>query len=565
MESVVITEIDTREDARALVVSRAGQEYRLNSAAFPTREAARFCDGFPFSDGRRTVCLFGAGNSVIVSEILSRLDRHSKLLICEPCHDIYTLFDGRIHDERIILCDYESDRLSFREELIKNIDFYALETMLVCCHPIYDRAFAPEYLSFMKDINENRERLLVNRNTLARFRDSAPKHVLENLYTLEELRLVEDLKSILTPDIPVIIVSAGPSLDKNIELLREAKGHCLIFAVDTAMKYLLARDIYPDLSITIEPIKPIANYSDERCFDIPIVFDSESNPEIIGPHRSARILYNCRDYFKSLIMSIGREVHTDIQSGGSVATAAFAICYELGIRHIILIGQDLAYDGEFTHAGGVESKGINDNIGYDMTDGYYGGQVRTRSDWQGYRRWFEQAISLAEEEHTGIEVIDATEGGALIHGSTVMSLREAVDKYCTIDYDFAAKLQRLPGSFNAGEYKAMMAKHEEAVGHLPQVRECALRASALCEKIVSCGRVTGQEKSELLEAQKRCEGELMYPLIRNYAVTLVADEISTLLGDTSDSLNAVRAQKLGFDAIVTGCDFLTRILCERTQ
>ena len=56
------------------------------------------------------------------------------------------------------------------------------------------------------------------------------------------------------------------------------KGHSLIFAVDTALKYMMEHDIMPDLAITVEPVKPMANYEDDRCFDIPHVFDCESNP-----------------------------------------------------------------------------------------------------------------------------------------------------------------------------------------------------------------------------------------------------------------------------------------------
>ena len=151
-------------------------------------------------------------------------------------------------------------------------------------HPLYKEIFLHEYAGFIHAINDNRTRVMVNRNTLARFREDAPRNVITNLPMMEHANLVTELGKILPRDIPVIIVSAGPSLDKNIEELRRAKGHSLIFAVDTAMKYLLAKDIIPDLAITIEPIKPMANYEDERCFKVPHVFDNESNPQIVSKH-----------------------------------------------------------------------------------------------------------------------------------------------------------------------------------------------------------------------------------------------------------------------------------------
>ncbi|WP_373845633.1 6-hydroxymethylpterin diphosphokinase MptE-like protein, partial [Clostridium sp.] len=47
-------------------------------------------------------------------------------------------------------------------------------------------------------------------------------------------------------DIPAIIVSAGPSLDKNISELKRAEGKALIIATDAVLTTLKNHGIVPD-------------------------------------------------------------------------------------------------------------------------------------------------------------------------------------------------------------------------------------------------------------------------------------------------------------------------------
>jgi len=54
-------------------------------------------------------------------------------------------------------------------------------------------------------------------------------------------------------DVPIIIVSTGPSLDKNIDLLKEAKGRALIISAGSALRPLLMRNIKPDFFAIIDP------------------------------------------------------------------------------------------------------------------------------------------------------------------------------------------------------------------------------------------------------------------------------------------------------------------------
>ena len=512
-------------------------------------EAKQWADEIGYDGRDRAICLFGRGDGICEKELRSRLSSGSILLVYEP---------------------EKSDLIGFRDELQTRIDFYRQESLMICAHPLYRDIFRHEYAQFLHLINENRTRVMVNKNTMARFKENASRNVITNLPMLKNANLIDELKRILPIDVPVIIVAAGPSLDKNIEELKRAKGHCLIFAVDTAMKYLLAHDIMPDLGITIEPIKPMANYEDPRCFEVPHVFDCESNPEIVSKNSARKFIYNCRDYVKRLLLALGKNVPNDIASGGSVATAAFAICYQLGMRRIIMIGQDLAYQGEATHAGGVESKGINNNIGYELIEGIDGSKVRTRSDWLAYLRWFENAIALMKDMGKDMEVIDATEGGALIHGSKVMTLAEAIDEYCVLEYDFEKQLAKLPCLLNPREYDKLLKLVGKSTIELESVEAAAREAARLCEDELeklrneaekpSSGEIDKEVMNELTRARITCEKALLYPLINNYAVTGIAEEISRIRLEKTGPESELLQQKLAFEAIADACGYFTGIM-----
>lgn len=593
--------IATGESEPALVVETGDKVFRLNSAYSPTNEVQVWGRQFEAVSIKRVVCLFGLGTGLFAQELLGKLSKDSLLIIYEPdrsiidyCQEaaadgepaekrIFERIRAILGDCRVKLCVCSEDRLAFRELLFSQLDYYLVEGLTVTKHTVYDRLFEGEFLQFLHTVNEVREQILVNKNTLARFKDDAAKNVLSNMWILEKMNPAGQLKEILPREVPVIIVSAGPSLDRNVELLRRAKGHCLIFAVDTAIPYLLQRDILPDLTITVEPIKPVKHYLDPRSEEIPAVFDCESNPQIVGKHRGRVFVYNCRGFVKRLLEAVGKEIPEDVLGGGSVATVAFAIMYELEMKHIILIGQDLAYSGEATHAGGVESKGINNSIGYEMIEDIYGGQVRTRSDWLGYLRWFESAIRVIKDIGKDITVTDATEGGAKIHGSEIMPLAEALEKYCGADYDFEKAVGGLKPFLSEREYDCLLEKKTEAFRQLEEMKLQAGNAVGICENVLAaidrCSdnaddgakskaceeSVNARQEEVFSEAGKKlgrirsfCESCFIYPMINDYAVSDIAEEVSRLRlagGDERQKkINEIRQQKLAFEAISRACD-----------
>ena len=65
-----------------------------------------------------------------------------------------------------------------------------------------------------------------------------------NIYQIRQA-----LEGLNVEEIPAILVSAGPSLDKNISELKKAQGKAFIVVVDAALRTVLRAGVRPDLTI----------------------------------------------------------------------------------------------------------------------------------------------------------------------------------------------------------------------------------------------------------------------------------------------------------------------------
>ena len=109
-------------------------------------------------------------------------------------------------------------------------------------------------------------------------------------------------------------------------------------------------------------------------------------------YETGKLIYlHCHPYFTRLYEQLGEQIPT-FSVGGSVATAAFSICEYLDIKKIALIGQDLSYKDGSSHVGGEVHTILGEEGGQCELEGYYGGMVKSRHDWQGYLAWFEEEI-----------------------------------------------------------------------------------------------------------------------------------------------------------------------------
>ena len=76
-------------------------------------------------------------------------------------------------------------------------------------------------------------------------------------------------------------------------------------------------------------------------------------------------------------------------------------------------------------------------------EGNYEEKVPTQTDLYSFLNWYVETIREFKEHVKDFRVINATEGGAKIDGTEVMTLKEAIAQTCTKEVDIAACLDTL--------------------------------------------------------------------------------------------------------------------------
>lgn len=221
-------------------------------------------------------------------------------------------------------------------------------------------------------------------------------------------------------DKPAVIVATGPSLKKNMHLLKGLEDKALIISCDASFKLLMENGIKPHLVTSLEREHEVQQFFDkfdpEEVKDVymsacPVLFnhvyESYTGPKII--------VYRNFDHFKWL--GIDRGI-LDIKLSSS--NMAFKIAEALGCNPIILVGQDLAYgpDGE-THATKVPFSAEGE--GQFEVKGNVTEKILTNTGWYGFLRAYEVDV----KQFKGA-VINCTEGGAFIQGTQIATLQETI-------------------------------------------------------------------------------------------------------------------------------------------
>lgn len=318
--------------------------------------------------------------------------------------------------------------------------------------PNYKNVFKTEYKWYLKLMRERGNDTTIDRNTYMRFQDNLVVNLRENLRYVMRSYDLYSLKEKFPKGKPGIVVSAGPSLNKNIDMLKKAKDKAFIIATDTALKPLINHGIIPDIGVTIDPSKPMILFDKEEIKDIPMALAAGANYQLLEQQRGKVffMIYPSDSYIK--YYERYEKETLSVETGGSVANNAFSLGVEFGCNPMILIGQDLAFTGNVGYADGTfkDKMGEEDTTAARFVDveGINGETLRTSKDFYHYLKWFEKEIESFEGE---IEVVDATEGGALIRGTKVMTLEDAIDKYCSEELNLTEVIDEAPRTFTRDE------------------------------------------------------------------------------------------------------------------
>ncbi len=237
---------------------------------------------------------------------------------------------------------------------------------------------------------------------------------------------------------PAIVVSAGPSLEKNFHLLKKAKGRAIIIAVDVVLPTLLPAGIIPDIIVAIDPLpENIAVFRDNPMLkEVPFICLAQYTPEIVDIYPGPIFINSVPGNVIFQWLNNFWEDKGYIECfGGSVAHLAFASAEYMGAKDIALIGQDLSYEKKF-HSGDTTEllHAFHDQETPDYTrgaqkaDNIFGEKRYTVGALLSFKTHFENRIRTFNGT-----AINATEGGLPIEGARTMRLADFIDEHCDLE------------------------------------------------------------------------------------------------------------------------------------
>lgn len=299
--------------------------------------------------------------------------------------------------------------------------------------------------------------------------------------------LLESLKGKFS-EMPAIMVAGGPSLDKNIHLLKEAEGKAIVLAVDTVLPALLNHGIIPDFVTSIDPQElTYEKFADvvPRVKGMPFLICSAwVNPKVPKVFSADQVFWSFsgNPIEKWLNTLMGGSINTG--GAGTVAHMNMIAAVVMGCSPIVFVGQDLAFTDDKDHAGDVvltNRKGMENilNSG-DMikVDGINGTKVSTCRGFLTLKMTFEQMIKNDPGHY-----INATEGGVHIEGTEVLPLREVLDTYCTNNHDISSLVQNCSKNADFIDPKVMLAEFSSVNKTVKKLRKIIKKADALSRRL----------------------------------------------------------------------------------
>ena len=529
-----------------------------------------------------TVILVGIGSGRYLKKIVENTDKTVNILIYEPSMTIFL----KLLEEVDLSKEIESRPIAFIIEgmnekgldsiIGKLVSIETIEFLKQEIHPNYQELFPEKTVHVLRSVEKRIEDFFINYNSGALFAAHLAKNQMQNMGFVCDGYNTKTLQKVVPYNVPAILVAAGPSLNDNIEDLKKAKNKAFILAVDTAMKPLLKAGIVPDAFVTIDAKKPMKLVEVDAAKDIPIIAPITANYDILKEQRGKKIFYfDGYMLAQSAYMEVGK-ILPDVSTGGSVACSGFSLLYKMGFDRIILVGQDLAYTNNKSHADGT----FQDVMPHEETEGMirvkgnYEETVPTISNLKVYLDWFKMYIEGAKKHRDTLRVINATAGGAYIEGTELMTLQEAIEQNCGREVDFAECIHNMESEFTPEERKKIIQYLHRIPKELGDIQKNAKELKSTYRKIYNMccsGNIAKEGYLKLLKKvkklSKKCESSEAYELITStmpVAEMIVKSESLYELDTLEEEGKAISKQGMRYSSMTEECAKILKEFAEET-
>lgn len=498
-----------------------------------------------------TVIVIGMANLSYINQIIKNISLDTAVVIYEPDSRIF--FSNMYYNEMKSLLNKRNvymyveginagDIQLYFESIPEYNDTTGIYTFI---SPNYDILYGEIIEDKVKTWNEILNWKAAEDNTILDKADIINYNYIMNIKFIPNSMLMTDIKEVLQNKIdfikvPAIIVAAGPSLDKNIVLLKKAQGKAFIIAVDSAIRMCLKHKITPDAVVTIDPIKNEILFENDLAKNIPVFYCLNSRYDVLDELNGPKIFVNMTEWGDVLLKKLGKEEQL-VEHGGNVATSAIATAVHLGFRNIITIGLDLAFTQDKIHASVVYEE---DEIG-DVKQSKYtyvkdkdGKDILTYVNFKLYKEYYEQEI--IKKNQAKVRFVNATEGGAYIEGAICMQIEDAIKQYCQTSFYFSDILTEVTDYTSKISVNKVQAFLKECLMQCEELKKGYMECCKNYEKLMTCTDMESVEKliNKIDQINQKIGRYIIAVMVSNASQKEIKDKIKTLysnceLGDCS--------------------------------
>ncbi|EOV9355467.1 motility associated factor glycosyltransferase family protein [Campylobacter coli] len=372
---------------------------------------------------------YGFGNGVLFKALLQNKN-HQHIVVFEKDIEIIWImfhildFSSELQSARLMIL--ENDKLQAQDytELCSSKPFFQFSRIyfLELMSHYYER-FHEDILGLNKKLAETFKNIILRNG-------NDPLDALQGIeqfvYNLPQMITHPSYKELLSKRKGIsdtaIIVSTGPSLIKQLPLLKKYANKATIFCADSSYPILAKHGIKPDYVCMLERTEITAEFfnNDFGEFDKDIIFICAGvvHPKAIEYLKGRNLVITQKVLAFPYYINLKDFSYAAV--GLSVAHTLSYLATYLSHKNIIFIGQDLAYaENGNSHPDDYQNSANYESQMYEhiLTTAYGGnGKVETHSIWLLFKNWFENEM-IPNTRKMGITTYNCTEGGARIEGT----------------------------------------------------------------------------------------------------------------------------------------------------
>ncbi|EEA6372851.1 motility associated factor glycosyltransferase family protein, partial [Campylobacter jejuni] len=372
---------------------------------------------------------YGFGNGILYKALLQNKN-HQHIVVFEKDIEIIWImfhildFSHELQSARLMVLNTNKLEIQDYNELCSSKPFFQFSRIyfLELMSHYYER-FHEDILGLNKKLAENFKNSIVSHG-------NDPLDALQGIeqfvYNLPQMITHPSYKELLSKRKGIsdtaIIVSTGPSLTKQLPLLKKYASKATIFCADSSYPILAKHGIKPDYVCMLERTELTAEFfnHDFGEFDKDIVFVCAGvvHPKAIEYLKDRNLVITQKVLAFPYYINLKDFSYAAV--GFSVAHTLSYLATYLSHKNIIFIGQDLAYaENGNSHPDDYQNSANYESQMYEhiLTTAYGGnGKVETHSIWLLFKNWFENEM-IPNTRKMGITTYNCTEGGARIEGT----------------------------------------------------------------------------------------------------------------------------------------------------